>query len=102
MKNQDKVKSSILYLDAYSRLVGKGLKLDHTLMHVQREPTEVHVAADVEVHPLAESDQAVVEDLVGLGGILKCWYPEARYGNNFEHEITRRVMETIVRSLSVT
>ena len=68
-------------MNAYTGLVAKGLELDHTLLQVHRELREVHVAADVKVHSLAESDEAVVEDLDGLGGVVKCWDPEAKFGD---------------------
>ena len=65
-------------MNTYIVLVAKGLKLDQTVLRVDREPLEVHVAADVEVHSLAESDQAGVVHLDGLGGVLKFWRPGAR------------------------
>ena len=68
-------------VNAYTDLVAKGLELDHAPLQVDREPLEVHVATDVEVQSLAESDEAVVEDLDGLGGIVNPWHPEARFGD---------------------
>ena len=79
-------------MTAYTGLVAKGLELDHTLLQVHRELREVHVAADVKVHSLAESDETVVEDLDGLGGVVKCWDPEARFGDGceiFKRHLTR-------------
>ena len=47
----------------YVGLVAKGLKLDFTLLHVHRVHLEVHLAADVEVDPLAEPHYAVLVNL---------------------------------------
>ena len=45
-------------------------------MHVDGEHLEVHVAADVEVHPLAVAHHAVLVHLDRLGGVVKFGLPE--------------------------
>ena len=63
-------------MNCYMDLVAKGLEGDVALLHVYGIVGEVHVAADVEVHPLAEPHHAVLVHLDRLRGVVKFGLPE--------------------------
>ena len=63
-------------MNSYLDLVAKGLEPHVALLKVHGIVGEVHVAADVEVHPLAEPHNAVVVHLDRLGGVVKLRLPE--------------------------
>ena len=63
-------------MNCYMDLVAKGLEGDVALLHVHGIVGEVHVAADVEVHPLAVAHHAVLVHLDRLGGVVKFGLPE--------------------------
>ena len=63
-------------MNCYMDLVAKGLEGDVALLHVHGIVGEVHVAADVEVHPLAVAHHAVLVHLDRLGGVVKFGFPE--------------------------
>ena len=63
-------------MNCYMDLVAKGLEGDVALLHVHGIVGEVHVAANVEVHPFAKPHHAVVVHLDRLGGVVKLRLPE--------------------------
>ena len=67
---------------SYLDLVAKGLEPHVALLKVHGIVSEVHVAADVEVHPLAEPHNAVVVHLDRLGGVVKLRFPETIQSEN--------------------
>ena len=67
-----------MLLNSYIGLVAEGLKLNMTGLHVHWVVVELHVAANVEVHPLGEPHHVVLVHLDRLGGVAKLWGPEAR------------------------
>ena len=69
-------------MNCYMDLVAKGLEGDVALLHVHRIVGEVHVAADVEVHPLAVAHHAVLVHLDRLGGVVKLRLPETIHSEN--------------------
>ena len=52
-----------MLLSSYIDLVAEGLKLDMTRLYVHWVVVELHVAADVEVHPLGKPHHVVLVDL---------------------------------------
>ena len=69
-------------MNSYLDLVAKGLESDVALLQVHGVVGEVHVAADVEVHPLAEPHHAVAVHLDRLGGVVKLRLPETIHSEN--------------------
>ena len=69
-------------MNCYMDLVAKGLEGDVALLHVHGIVGEVHVAADVEVHPLAVAHHAVLVHLDRLGGVVKLRLPETFHSEN--------------------
>ena len=67
-----------MYLD----LVAKGLESDVALLQVHGVVGEVHVAADVKVHPPAEPHHAVAVHPDRLGGVVKLRLPETIHSEN--------------------
>ena len=69
-------------MNSYLDLVAKGLESDVALLQVHGVVGEVHVAADVEVHPFAKPHHAVVVHLDRLGGVVKLRLPETIHSEN--------------------
>ena len=69
-------------MSSYLDLVAKGLESDVALLQVHRVVGEVHVAADVKVHPLAEPHHAVAVHPDRLGGVVKLRLPETIHSEN--------------------
>ena len=69
-------------MNSYLDLVAKGLQSDVALLQVHRVVGEVHVAADVKVHPPAEPHHAVAVHPDRLGGVVKLRLPETIHSEN--------------------
>ena len=88
-------------MNCYMDLVAKGLEGDVALLHVHRIVGEVHVAADVEVHPLAVAHHAVLVHLDRLGGVVKFGLPETIHNAVF-HFLNRQNLIVITLSMKMS
>ena len=89
-------------MNCYMDLVAKGLEGDVALLHVHGIVGEVHVAADVEVHPLAVAHHAVLVHLDRLGGVVKFGLPETIHNVVFHFFLTRQnlILITLLMKMS--
>ena len=88
-------------MNCYMDLVAKGLEGDVALLHVHGIVSEVHVAADVEVHPLAVAHHAVLVHLDRLGGVVKFGLPETIHNAVF-HFLNRQNLIVITLSMKMS